>query len=182
MLRRARMGLFLRRAHIPWVMRGSRAGYRESEPLLVEVQNALGIAYMRQGQIANEPTARERLWRVADQFYDDALRVNPNVVRVLQNQGSLRLLQGDGRLPTDTVAARRYYEQARQLYQRTLDINPHDQFPHYRMGIACAKLGDWECARKYLESGPKEPGSVKSDHWTRLKEAIDFKDVSRLAD
>jgi tetratricopeptide (TPR) repeat protein len=158
------------------------AGLRESEPLLVEVQNALGIAYMRQGQLAKDAASRDQLWRVAEDFYKRALRVNPNVVRVLQNQGSLRLLQGDAYSTTDDVAGRRWYEQARQLYLRTLEINPHDQFPHYRMAVVCAKLADWNCARQYLESGPQEPGSVRPELWERLKQAIDTENAALLAD
>jgi hypothetical protein len=183
LLRRARAGSLVRRIHAGWMLRGAPAGYVENnESLLVEVQNALGIAYMRRGQFARDTEARARLWNLAEQYYGAALQQNPNVIRVLQNQGTLRLLQGDDRLSTDRTTALARYTEARDLYRRTLGINPHDQFPHYRMALSCAKLNDWNCALDYFNSGPKEPGSVRADHWRALKEAIDTKDVTRLPD
>ena len=152
------------------------------EALLIEVHNALGIAYMRQGQFAKDAAARGPLWTLAEQAYRQALRWNPNVVRVLQNQGTLRMLQGDERSSTDSAAAAALYREALHLYERTLEINPHDQFPHFRMAVACAKLGDWPCALKYYRSGQKEPGAVGTGHWKNLKEAIDAQDSSRLSE
>lgn len=66
------------------LLRSARAG-ESNDALFVEVHNALGIAYMRQGEFANDPVRRARLWTFAEQSYQQALRLNPNVVRVLQN-------------------------------------------------------------------------------------------------
>jgi tetratricopeptide (TPR) repeat protein len=178
LLWRLRAGLFFRRAHFAWMLRDSSAGYL-SEPLLVEVQNALGIAYMRQGQLQQEVGARDRLWRIAEDFYQQALEINPNVVRVLQNQGTLRLLQGE-RIQMAPDVARTFYKAARDLYERTLAINSHDQFPHYRMAVACAKLGDWESAWQYVLSGRNEPGSVRDELWAELERVINTRDASLI--
>lgn len=149
--------------------------------VLIEIHNALGIAYMRQGQQTADRAKRKRLWRRSDEEYEQALQVNPNVVRALQNRGSLRELEGDDALASDPTVARQLYEQARELFLHTLAINPNDQFPHYRVAILCAKLGDWQRAQQYHDSGLREPGSVKAREWDRVRQAIQTGDPSGLA-
>jgi tetratricopeptide (TPR) repeat protein len=150
------------------------------EVVLVETHNALGIAFMRRGELSQDPLERTQLWARADHEYDAALMLNPNAVRVLQNRGTLRQMQGDFQLDSDPAVARDFYREALRLFVRTLALNPHDQFPHYSAAMLCAKLSDWPHAAAYYESGRDQPGSVKPESWTRLKQAIETQDESRL--
>lgn len=150
------------------------------DAVLLEVHNALGIAFMRQGEAAVEQADKQRLWSRANAEYERALQINPNVVRVLQNIGTLKKMQADFLRQTDPGVAAALDREALGIIRRTLAINPHDQFPHYRAAVLSARLGDWDAAERYYASGQKVPGSVKTQEWTRLRSSIDNKDISFL--
>jgi hypothetical protein len=158
----------------------SVARLESRDAVLLEVQNALGIAYMRRGEAAQDPEDKRRFWAQANSAYERALEINPNVVRVLHNVGTLRKLQADFVRATDTNAAAALDREALAIFRRTLAMNPHDQFPHYRAAVLSATLGDWDAADKYYTSGQNVPGSVKAEEWNRLRAAIDAKDAARL--
>jgi hypothetical protein len=158
----------------------SVAQLESRDAVLLEVHNALGIAFMRQGEAARDVNDKHRLWNRANIEYECALKINPNVVRVLQNVGTLKKMQADFVRATDWNAAAALDREALGVFKRTLTINPHDQFPHYRAAMLSARLGDWDAAERYYASGQSVPGSVKTQEWTRLRSAIDNKDVSLL--
>ncbi len=148
--------------------------------VLLELHNALGIAYMRRGEAMQSLEDKRRFWAHADAEYRNALQINPNVVRVLHNVGTLRKLQADLVRAMDAKAAAALDREALSIFLRSLAVNPHDQFPHYRAAVLSARLEDWNAANRYYASGQQVPGSVKSDEWARLRAAIDWRNVSLL--
>ena len=147
-----------------------------------EVHNALGIAYWRKG-MHEEPfsPAQNDQWERARHHFQSALGLRPGATRVLQNQGSLLLSEGDQLLRAGRESeARDCYLASQAVYQASLALNPLDQFPHYRMSQLAARLGDWSQAETYLRSGRVQPGSIGKIDWTKLVEAIQYQDVSRL--
>ena len=155
---------------------------RDREQVLFEVHNALGIAYMRKGQHeAKFSLPQQRAWEQAESNYTEALKIRPTATRVLQNIGTLRIAEGDQFFRKGEVEeAKIQYRLAQDFYRRSLDLNHHDQFPNYRMSELAARLGNWEMAREYYNSGIGESGAVKKDDWMRLDQAIDSRDASGL--
>jgi tetratricopeptide (TPR) repeat protein len=97
---------------------------QESNAAVMEIHNGLGIAYMRQGQNADQAEERARLWHKAALEFDAVLRLNPNVVRAVQNLGTLRLMEGDVVAGIDTSVAAARYREALDLYRRTVQLKP----------------------------------------------------------
>ena len=155
---------------------------RDREQVLFEVHNALGISYMRKGQQeAKFSDPQRQAWELAERHYAEALKLRPNATRVLQNIGTLRRAEGDQFFQKgDVEEARKRYRVAQDFYRRSLDLNAHDQFPHYRMAELAAKLGDWATALQYVNSGRPEKGAVKEQDWERLHRAIQSEDASEL--
>jgi len=142
----------------------------DRDQVLAEVHNALGISYMRKGQP-----------KLAEQHYAEALKLNPNSTRVLQNIGTLRLIEGDRFFRNgEPVEAAERYRSAQELYARCLNLNARDQFPHYRMASLAARLGDWDRAAQFYASGRQESGAVGDENWERLHRAIQSRDISEL--
>lgn len=147
-----------------------------------EIRNGLGIAYLRKGDAA-EPFSPEqdRLWLQSEEHLRQALVLKPNSVRALQNVGTLRKLQGDHlRRAGSRQEALRRYEEAREAYLQSIELNPLDQFPHYRMAelsVRVAELGDrpeeWVRALEFCEMGRRQKGSVKDESWARVLRAIE---------
>jgi tetratricopeptide (TPR) repeat protein len=105
------------------------------DAVLLEVHNALGIAYTRRGQASEDPDQRQRFWDQALSHYESALQINPNVVRVLHNIGTLRMLQAESLGTSNIDASTELDSQALELFRRSLVINERDQFPHYRAAV-----------------------------------------------
>ena len=137
---------------------------------------------MRKGQQeADFSRPQRRAWKLAEYHYAKALKLRPNATRVMQNKGTLRMTQGDQlRLKGDLQGAGNRYREAQVLYSQSLDLNPRDQFPHYRLALLSAKLGEWETARRFYDSGRREKGAVKEDTWDWLLRAIQAQDNSEL--
>jgi tetratricopeptide (TPR) repeat protein len=154
----------------------------ERQQILFEVHNALGIAYMRKGQ-DEEPLSKQQsaLWIQAREHYRLALEFNPAGARTLQNQGTLLMLEGDQlyKIGRPEEASRCYIE-ALAVYRASFQLNSHDQFVHFRIGVLSARLGDWGEAERFHSSGVRENGSVKREEWDRLCQAIKMKDPSIL--
>lgn len=155
---------------------------RDRAQVLFEVHNALGISYMRRGQQETEFSDQQRqAWELAEHHYDEALKLRTNATRVLQNIGTLRRAEGDQFARKGAMdEARPRYQEAFKHYRRSLDLNPRDQFPHYRLAEMAAKLGDWETADHFYDSGRREKGAVEKEKWERLRQAIDSQDASGL--
>ncbi len=154
----------------------------DREQVLFEIHNALGISYMRRGQQETAfSDSQGRDWELAELNYADALKLRPNATRVLQNIGTLRRAEGDQFFRSGNIGeAMKRYHSALDLYLRSLDLNPRDQFPHYRAAEIAARLGDWDTALKFYESGRLEKGAVKEQTWERLHRAIQTRDSSGL--
>jgi tetratricopeptide (TPR) repeat protein len=156
----------------------------DRDQVLFQAHNALGIAFMRKGQTETDfSEAQERYWAQADEHYEKALRLRPGAPRVLQNVGTLLRMQGDQLFRADnTEGAVEKWRTALDVYRRSLDVNRHDRFPHYRASELAARLGEWDTAASYYESGLsiKERGGVKADQWERLSRAILARNATEL--
>ena len=153
----------------------------ERNQILFEIHNALGVAYMRKGQL-EEPFSAEqnRLWDQAREHYKAALEHNPAAARTLQNQGTLLMMEGDLYYERNFEEARQRYLRALALYESSLKLNFRDQFVHYRIAELNARLGDWDRASLFLHSGVDQPGSVSRVSWDRLYRAIQAENPSPL--
>jgi tetratricopeptide (TPR) repeat protein len=145
-----------------------------------EVLNGLGIAHMRKG---NLPEQRDRAteWHTAARCFHEALEIRSNSVRVMQNLG---LLKGMGGLSARSEGkgneASEYFSHAKTWFLKSLGLNPNDQYPHYRLSQLFALTGDWESAKKYLNSGRVQSGAVKPQQWQELEGAISSLNASGL--
>jgi len=145
-----------------------------------EVLNGLGIAHMRKG---NLPEQRDRAteWRTAERYFHEALEIRPTSVRVMQNLGLLKGMAGlSARSEGMDNEASEYLSRAKAWFLRSLDLNPNDQYPHYRLSQLSALTGDWENAKKYFASGRGQSGAVKPRQWQALDGAISSMDASGL--
>lgn len=146
-----------------------------------EIRNALGIAHTRQGQRAQDPAQKTKLWKLAEENLELALALAPNAVRVLQNRGTLRQLEGDYLVKTgQTKEANEKYRAALDEFSRAIEINALDQFPHFSSAILWAKLGDWSAAKKSYHMGMRQRGAVPVRKWDQLQQAIQKKEVNSL--
>jgi tetratricopeptide (TPR) repeat protein len=154
----------------------------DRDQVLFQVHNALGIAFMRKGQSEEAFSAGQNdYWARANQHYAAALALRPGAPRVLQNIGTLLLNEGDQLFRAGEMerAATKWLA-ALEVYRRSLDVNSHDQFPHYRVSELAARLGDWDTAERFYESGMKEKGGVKAESWEEVSRAILRKDPTPL--
>jgi tetratricopeptide (TPR) repeat protein len=156
-------------------------GRRDNEIVRYEIHNALGIALMRQGQRETTEAAAVVPWKEADVHYAEALTLSPNSPRVLQNVGTLRQIQADKLTEWQQLdRAEGRYDEAIDLYRRSVDINPGDQFPHYSLAKVYAKVGRWEEAHKRYLTGVRQSGSVPKARWEALQRAIELRDAASL--
>lgn len=146
-----------------------------------ELLNALGIAYMREGEHTTAFSPEQStLWEQAQSTFDEALSLHPNAFRTLQNVGTLDRLKGDQKWRGDNrEGSAKHYWQAVKAYKASL-INPNDQFPYYALADCYAKLGEWEEAERWYDRGRWQKGSVKEETWDRLLSAIKSRNAEAL--
>lgn len=157
-----------------------------------EALNALGIAWMRFAENSREAIVSPQLlgdsrtegrtstikadwvgiddkadgWAQAEDYFDQALAIIPNSVRVLQNKATLRLLQLDLGVAKDPS---RVLKEAKESVQRSLEINDQDQFPFYQMARIAVKEKDKASALNYAREGRNKPGAVKEESWAKVE-------------
>jgi tetratricopeptide (TPR) repeat protein len=150
----------------------------------VESHNAAGIAYMRMGQYSVLfEKSPEQYWKLAQSHYDSALDKHPRDVRVLDNISTLKLIQGcDSLAGNHDERAREFFECAKSTAQLAIAYNPHDRFRHYNQARACAFLGQWDEALSIAEKILEEPGEVAEQQVNGLKDAIQQRDISPIAE
>jgi tetratricopeptide (TPR) repeat protein len=145
-----------------------------------EVLNGLGIAYMRKGAVAAD-SSRQEFWTTAESRFKEALELRPTSVRAMQNMGLLRGMQAfQARSDGAEAQAQALFREAKDGYAKSLDLNPNDQYPHYRMAKLCALTDDWDGAERYFASGRQYSGAVAEEEWRELRAAIDTRDASAL--
>jgi tetratricopeptide (TPR) repeat protein len=145
-----------------------------------EVFNGLGIAYTRKGQMAAD-SSRQDLWTTAETRFREALELRPTSVRAMQNMGLLKGMQAfQARSNAGVPEAQTLFKQAKDWYASSLELNPNDQYPHYRMAQLCALTDDWEGAERYFGSGRQQSGAVKEKEWSALQAAIHNRDASTI--
>lgn len=140
-----------------------------------DVLNGMGIAWMR---IANAEwagfEARTTSWAMAQSYYDQALDLRPSAVVVLQNIGTMRLLQAERAEKTgDAAGASAFRADAERLYLRSIEMNDHDQFPFYRLAQIAVAAKKRQEALDYIQVGRTKSGAVKEEEWNKvLQEAL----------
>ena len=155
----------------PW------AGRAESR---FEVLNGLGIAYMRKAAAAEGP-GKAVLWDVAQDRFMESLDVRPNAVRAMQNLGTMFGLQArEAKAIGQEERCSELWASAQEWLKKSLELNPLDRFPHYRMSMLFAFKGNWVEATQYYDSGKEQSGAVDEASWTKLGSAIQERDTAAL--
>ncbi len=137
------------------------------QSLRFEALNALGIAWMRFGELGEEAT-RAPSWANAQKYYNEALAIIPGSVRALQNLTQLRMLQAER---SSSETKRTLLQQAKQYCEDSLAVSDQDQFPFLLLAGISNKLGDGKSALAYIQTGRMKPGAVKEESWVREEEA-----------
>ena len=144
-----------------------------------EVNNAMGIAFLWLGELFhNEPEAPQ-WWDKSEKHLNAALTLRHKSVRPLQNLGLLYMLRGD-RASGEPNRATYFYGQAEGYVERSLKLNPFDQYPYFQQALLALKTGQWAVAATSVESGLKQKGAVSPDKWTSVQEAIKAQDASKV--
>lgn len=149
-------------------VRGSKE--RITRAVLFDIYNGLGIAWMRIGQYGWEGFFdRVTSLKRAEGYYQQAQSVRPNAVPLLQNLGQLRDIQSDfaGR----PEMARNLRREAQEFFERSLELNDHDQFPFYSLAKIAVKDGRRADALTLIEIGRAKPGAVKDESWNKVLQA-----------
>lgn len=132
-----------------------------------EALNALGITWMRIAEGNWDGFGdREDSWEKSQNFYDQALAIVPNSVRVLQNLAKLRIIQVEQNFPGDRSAL---LGEARELVTRSLEVNNQDQYPFSELARIALLEGDKRSALAFINMGRSKPGSVKPEEWAKLE-------------
>ncbi|HEY1940180.1 MAG TPA: hypothetical protein VGJ33_19800 [Candidatus Angelobacter sp.] len=144
---------------------------RSTPAVRFEALNALGIAWMRFADKSQQQSAigeAAGAWEKAEYYFKEALSIIPNSVRVLQNLGTLRLLQLNKGIANDPSMLLR---EAKQFVQRSLEVNDQDQFPFYQLAQIAVAEKDRANAFKYIREGRSRPGAVQEKSWTKVESA-----------
>jgi tetratricopeptide (TPR) repeat protein len=138
-----------------------------SPDIKFEAYNAMGIAWMRIAEAGWEGFAhRDHSWVGAQDNYDEALRIIPNSVRVLQNLAKLRMLQVVDGSQGDVSAL---LEDAKEYCLRSLAVNDQDQYPYLELARIAAAQGDAKVAMDAVRTGRTRPGVVSEGDWKRVE-------------
>jgi hypothetical protein len=151
----------------------------EQLALQFEANNAVGIAYMFLERLSPSKPYSDSNFEQSERHLRAALALRPNSVRALQNMARLRMFQAD-RLREEHKKYGEFYEAAKKLVQKSLDLNSFDQYPHYQMALLSARTEDWENAHKFVEAGRKQKGAVKTESWKAIEDAISHQDGAAL--
>jgi tetratricopeptide (TPR) repeat protein len=144
-----------------------------------EVDNAMGIAFLWLGELFHTEPDAPQWWDKAEEYLNAALALRPNSVRPLQNLGLLYMLRGD-RTAGEPTRAKLFYAQAESYVERSLKLNPFDQYPYFQQALLALKTSQWSTAAKSVESGIKQKGAVSPEKWASVQEAIRAEDASKV--
>jgi hypothetical protein len=149
---------------------------QSSPTVTFEALNALGITWMRIAQ-GNWGLTVERAdgWVNAQHYYDQALTIIPNSVRVLQNMAEMRLLQVEARSTEKSLLAHeeetpRLLAEAKDYCVRSLEVNDQDQYPYLLLARIAVEQRDAKAAREFIRDGRRKPGAVTETKWAAVEE------------
>jgi hypothetical protein len=138
--------------------------------VLFDIYNGLGIAWMRIGQNGWQGFPdRITSMKKAEGYYQQAQTMRPNAVPLLQNLGQLRDIQSD--FAEEPERARTLRREAQEFFERSLEVNDHDQFPFYSLAKIAVKDGRKTDAQTLIEIGRSKPGAVKDESWNEVLQA-----------
>jgi hypothetical protein len=135
-----------------------------------EALNALGIAWMRVGQYEWPGFDKRAVsWARAESFYNQALEIIPNSVRVLQNMAALRILEVElGSIRERDVLLK----EAKQFCELSLEVSDQDRYPFYLLAKVSALQGKATAAREYISIGRTKPGAVTDKQWAEIEDLL----------
>jgi tetratricopeptide (TPR) repeat protein len=145
-----------------------------------DVLNGLGIAFMRSGELQTHEDLRDRDWQKSEEYYKLALDLFPKAITVLQNLGTLRVLQYRAQIANGPDSAMQLLNEARNFYERSVKLNDQDQFPFSQLSKIAAYTGRWHDMRKLIATGMTKPGAVKAKQWDLLREVSEKEDARLL--
>jgi hypothetical protein len=149
-------------------VRGSNE--RITRAVLFDIYNGLGIAWMRIGQNGWQGFPdRVASLKKAEAYYQQAQAVRPNAVPLLQNLGQLRDIQSE--FAEESERSRNLRREAQEFFERSLEINDHDQFPFYSLAKIAVKDGRKTDAQTLIEIGRSKPGAVRDESWKEVLQA-----------
>jgi hypothetical protein len=158
---------------------------RSSLEVRFEALNALGITWMwvangqwesaaQWGEFCDPKISRDDAQKCphtscvkAQSYYEQALDIVPNSVRVLQNLARLRLIQVKHNFPTDRSVL---LAEAKQFVLQSLEVNDQDQYPYSELAEIAIEEGDAKLALDSIGTGRNRPGAVKEEKWAELEQ------------
>jgi len=151
-----------------YILNNTDADAESAQALRFEALNGLGITWMRLGE-SGPAESRADSWAQAQGYYDRALMIIPNSVRVSQNMTQLRLLQ----VKLSSVEEKPVLlAQAKQYCELSLQVSDQDQFPYLLLSRIAIQSGDAKAARQYIRTGRSRPGGVKERDWNEVEVAV----------
>lgn len=106
---------------------------------------AIGILVLYCSFLSFKTIVRNREWRDPITFYNQTLRYSPDSYRVINNLGMAYADAGDSL-------------QAKQMYERAIELDPTVQVAYHNLANAYAELGDTEqAAQNYLKAIELDP-------------------------
>jgi len=140
---------------------------RSSQGVRFEALNALGITWMRVAEKNwHDSSDRSAAWTKSQEYFDEAITVLPNSVRVLQNMATLRLIQVRQDAQQDRF---KLLKEAKDLVNRSLEINDQDQFPFYQLAQIAVLQKDKKLAIDAIREGRNRSGAVKEKQWVAVE-------------
>jgi len=146
----------------------------------VEANGAAGGALMYMG-LYSAPDRTSDYWESAHMYYNDALRLHPRNVRVLDNLATLQLMEAYRAMERNELdRAKIFASQARETQQRAISYHPHDRFRFSQLAQILALLGEWHDAELAANRILDEPGVVSKESVEKLKRLIHARELEPI--
>jgi hypothetical protein len=148
----------------------------------VEAHNALGIAYMRMGQYAEQfEKEAAQYWQLSEEQYLAALELHAQDVRVLDNISTLNLIRACYAYRHDGLDEMVFYAfKAVETEAKAISFNPLDRFRWLNLARAYALSGEWEKAAITFDELPRKPGVPMGKEVESLYDAISTLDINPI--
>jgi len=134
------------------------------------IYNARGHAKLYAARRCENGSEKEKLFEAAVGEFKQALKYDPNNIRVLSNIGSAKFFLAEARRDASKGAL---LEEAEREFQRVLSLRPDYDFAFYRLAEIEIRRGCSEAATKYLELAERHPSEMTPERLQDLKKKIE---------